>query len=419
MITKSTLANARRSKTIWSEFSAAVSRRLWFLDSTKLCAEARRRTGLEDFSGPPLEPALSVLVESLENEANLHPLGRFLMRIHLRNLLETRLRLAEAWKEKLGALKAARIEKPVFIVGMPRSGSTFLHELLAEHAEYRAPRVWEVMFPVASARGGQSDKARRIRQADACLWWFRRLAPRADAVYPMRALTPHECVAIQSYTFLSQEFISTCRIPAYETFLHRTDLTRAYAWEKRFLQYLQLECPGKRWVLKSPDHVHGLEELFSVFPDALIIQTHRNPGEVLKSSADLTRVLRGLYGPPGDLEEIRVREARVLAEGTERFIQFRDSHPELADRFIDVKYTELIADPVATVRGICEQIETPFTEVTADRVQRLASNRSRYRGRRASAEPADLKLATTLETTRFERYCSRFELSSQEADLKR
>lgn len=391
-----------------------MSQRLWFLESDKLSAEARRRTGLENFGDPPIEPALSVLTESLEKEADLRPLGRFLMRIHLRDLLETRLRLAEAWKSQKSALNASPIEKPIFIVGMPRSGSTFLHELLAENCEFRAPRVWEVMFPVTSSPG---DAARRIAKAKACLWWFRKLAPRADAVYPMRALTPHECVAIHSYTFFSQEFISTCRIPSYEAFLLSTDLTPAYLWQKRFLQHLQSGSPGKRWVLKSPDHVYGLKELFSVFPDAVIIHTLRNPVEVVKSSADLTCVLRGLYGPPGDLEELRMREARVLAEGTERFIQFRDSHPELADRFIDVKYTELTAEPVAAVRRIYEQLDKPFTELVANRTRDFALSRARYKGRRVSAEPGGSKLGTALEAARFERYCARFQVPFQKAEL--
>ncbi len=183
-----------------------ASRRWLPLNGEKLCAEAQRRTGLQDFGDPPLQPGLSILLESLEQEAQLHPLGRLLMRIHLRGLLETRLRLVEAWKSKQDALEAHAIEKPVFVVGTPRSGSTFLHELLAEDPGNRAPRVWEVMFPVAVPGGGEPDRKRRIRKAETCLWWFRRLAPEADAVYPMRAGTPHECVAIHSYTFLSEEF---------------------------------------------------------------------------------------------------------------------------------------------------------------------------------------------------------------------
>jgi hypothetical protein len=300
---------------------------------------------------------------------------------------------------------------------MPRSGSTFLHELLAVDPANRAPRVWEVMFPVPFGDPGESAK-RRIRKAAFCLWCFRQLVPRADAVCPMRALTPHECVAIQGYTFLSREFVSTNRIPSYETFLHHADLTPVYAWEKRFLQYLQIGSPRKRWMLKSPDHVFWLEELFAVFPDALIIHTHRNPVEAVKSATDLTRVLLGLFGSPGRPAEIRAREARILAQGTERIIHFRDAHPELANRFIDVKYSELVIHPLATVRRIYKWMDTPFTEPMAAGVRYLASNRSRYGGARASAEPGKLELESIWETNLFERYCSRFGIPSQNADLK-
>jgi len=97
---------------------------------------------------------------------------------------------------------------------------TFLHELLAEDPENRVPRVWEVMFPISSQSKPSKKVDRRVRNAEASLWWFRRLAPGADAVYPMRAWTPHECVAIHTYTLLSEEFVSTCHVLTYEGFLH-------------------------------------------------------------------------------------------------------------------------------------------------------------------------------------------------------
>jgi hypothetical protein len=389
-----------------------VSRKLWYLDFEELCAQAMRRTGLEDFASPPLTPAVPLLLDSLEREAGLRPLGRWLVRIHLRDLLETRLRLADAWKRRFKGMECQRLKRPVFIVGIPRSGNTFLHELLAADPDNRAPRVWEVMYPLAAGVEGVG-RERHIRKAEACLWWFRRLVPLADSVYPMRAQTPHECVAIQSYTFLSEEFVSTCRIPSYEAFLHASDLTPAYAWQKHFLQHLQLGAPEKRWVLKSPDHVYGLEALFAVFPDAFLVQTHRNPIEVLKSSAHLTQVLHGLYGRAADRAETFARETRVLAENTERFIHFRERHPELADQMIDIRYSELIADPLAAVRTIYARLETPLNESQAERVRRLATNRSRYRGRRGSAEPFRAKLGTGAEVGRFERYCLRFGLPFQ------
>ena len=393
-----------------------LSRRFWGLDFDGLCAQVMRRTGLEDFGSPPLTPALPTLLESLEREAGLRPFGRFLMRVHLRGLLETRLRLEHAWKSRLEQIERQRLSRPVFIVGMPRSGSTFLHELLAADPDNRAARVWEVMYPLAAGAQQPQTRERHVRKAEACLWCFRRLAPQADSVYPMRGTTPHECVAIQSYTFLSEEFISTCRIPGYEAFLHSADLTPAYEFQKRFLQYLQSGGPQKRWVLKSPDHVHGLEPLFKVFPDAFLIQTHRNPIEVLKSSADLTQVLHGLYGRAGDPGETLAREARMLAENTERFIDFRDRHPELASRIIDIKYSDLVADPLAAVQTIYARLDAPLSESQTTQVRQMASHRSRYRGPRASAQRFRVKCDTRAEVGRFERYCLRFGLPFQGAE---
>src|SRR6267142_5583711 len=161
-----------------------LSGQLWSFQSRTLCEEARRRTGLRDFGDPPIEPALSTLVNSLELEADLHPLGRFLIRAHLCGLLETRLRLIQAWSGQSKTLDASLIRRPIFITGMPRSGSTFLHELMAEDPENRAPRVWEVMFPLPAQNRVRSEIDSRVRKAEASLWWFRRLAPGADSVYP-------------------------------------------------------------------------------------------------------------------------------------------------------------------------------------------------------------------------------------------
>jgi hypothetical protein len=119
----------------WKTLGHSISRRLWLLESDSLCAEARRRTRLEDFGDPPIEPALTILVNSLETEADLHPHGRLLMRVHLQELLETRLRLTQAWNGGPEVPETSLIERPIFITGIPRSGSTFLHELLAEDPE--------------------------------------------------------------------------------------------------------------------------------------------------------------------------------------------------------------------------------------------------------------------------------------------
>jgi hypothetical protein len=392
-----------------------LSRRLWSLQSETLTEEARRRTGLRDFGDPPIEPALSILVNSLEVEANLHPLGRFLIWAHLRELLETRLRLTHAWSRRSEALAVSQIQRPVFITGMPRSGSTFLHELLAEDTANRVPRVWEVMFPIPDHNSTRNKVGPRVRKAEACLWWFRRLAPHANSVYPMRAWTPHECVAIHSYTLLSEEFAMICRIPAYEAFLREANFGPAYAWQKRFLQYLQLSSPARQWILKSPDHVHSLEHLLRVFPDAIVVQTHRNPLDVLKSSIKVTEMLEGIFAPADDCTRIRIREVRSLAEHMESITSFRETRPELDGRFIDVKYHELVSDPLAVVRQIYQRLDKNLSEPAVEKMQLLVSRRSRYKGHRNGPVLSDFTRDGTLDPHRLEAYCSRFGIPRPQA----
>jgi hypothetical protein len=392
----------------WRSIGDRLSRQLWSLQSGALFEEARRRTRLKDFGNPPIEPALSILVNSLEIEADLHPLGRFLMRTHLRELLETRLRLAQVWEARSQALEVSEITRPVFITGMPRSGSTFLHELLAEDPANRVPRVWEVMFPLPSDSSRMSNVEARVRKAESRLWWFRRLAPRENSVYPLRAWTPHECVAIHSYTLLSEEFAMICRVRAYEAFLRKANFVPAYAWQKRFLQYLQLSYPTKQWILKSPDHVHTLEHLLIVFPDAVVIQTHRNPLEVLKSSMHLTEVLEGTFARAGDRSQIRKREARNLAEHMECITSFREAHPEQGRRFIDVKYHDFVSDPLTVVRKIYQRLDRPLAALAAEKMKSLASRRSRYKGGRSDRKPVDFEFDETLDWHRIKAYCSQF-----------
>ena len=143
-------------------------------DAAALQKRVQERTGLVDFGVPPLEVPLSVLKRSLVEDANLHRLGRFLASVHICDLLETRLRLVESWKYWDG-LEAEPVQQPIFVTGMPRSGSTFLHELLSLDSSNRAPRVWEVMYPLRKRQAAHDVKS-KIWRAETNLWWFRWLA---------------------------------------------------------------------------------------------------------------------------------------------------------------------------------------------------------------------------------------------------
>ena len=236
---------------------------------------------MEELGEPPIESALSILVNSLEREADLHPLGRFLMRTHLRELIETRLRLDSRVEWAIGDLRS--LAHSTARVHHRHAAKRFHFSPRITGGRPRKPRTAGLGGDVSDSHWKQASKKvdPRVRKAEASLWWFRRLAPGADSVYPMRAWTPHECVAIHSYTLMSEEFVSTGHIPTYEAFLHTADLGPVYRWQKRFLQYLQLGLSEQALGSKSPDHMYGLDTLLTVFPDAAIIQTHRNPVDVL------------------------------------------------------------------------------------------------------------------------------------------
>jgi hypothetical protein len=227
----------------------------------------------------------------------------------------------------------------------------------------------------------------------------------------MRARTPQECVAIHSFTLLSEEFVATGHVPTYEKFVHSSDLRPAYAWEKRFLQHLQAGQSATQWVLKSPDHVLGLEALFSVFPDALIVQTHRDPLEVLRSLIQLNETLKGLYGRPPCHEQMVENEIQSLAAAIERVIQFRDNHPELRNRFIDVNYLELVTAPLKVVSHISSRFGIPVSRTANASIQQLARSRSPYKGRR-TALPLETGLGLRARLSLFKEYCHRFGISS-------
>jgi len=378
------------------------------MESEWLCADAQRRTGLSDFGDPPVEPALSVLLKSLNGEARLHSVGRLLMRSHFRQLLETRLRLHHLWKTHAETVETSPLRRPIFITGIPRSGSTFLQKLLAEDSANRAPRFWEVMSPVSAVKPDKGWSDPRVWKMAARLWYFRRLTRHADTVYRVRARTPHECAAIHNYTFLSEQFISMCHIPGYEAFLRAADLRPAYVWQKRFLQHLQLDRSPKRWILKALGHTYGMEALFSVFPDALVIQINRNPLEVLPSMIQFAEVLHGLFANLHERDQVAVRQARILAASIDRLIQFRDVHPEFGGQFLDVHYNDLMADPMAVIHHIYAHFRLPWTRTTAWRMREFILRNDRDTSRKHSRRLTDARLDIPVEATRFDNYCRRF-----------
>ena len=353
---------------------ARPGRRLLGLDATRMLATAIRRTGLRDFGDPSFREPLERLLRSLEREANLNLVGRIAAREDLTGMLVNRL-LLERDRARHPEIAHEDIRRPLVITGLPRSGSTFLHGLLAQDPASRVPLHWELRFPSPPPERSTRDTDPRISRAARHIRWFHRLAPEFRKIHPVGARLPEECVVILSHAFLSFEFSSNWFVPTYQSWLEEQDLEPAYRYHRRFLQQLQWRCPGERWLLKAPPHLPGLRALFAVYPDADVIVTHRDPLEVVPSIASLHVVLRRTFSRAVDPLAVGPEVSRMLADDIRRGFAARDAGCAAPERFLDVWYTQLMSDPLAVVRRIYRHFDLALTSEAERRMRDyLAAN---------------------------------------------
>ena len=386
---------------------ARPGRRLLGLDATRMLATAIRRTGLRDFGDPLFREPLERLLRSLEREANLNLVGRIAAREDLTGMLVNRL-LLERDRARHPGIAHEDIHRPLVITGLPRSGSTFLHGLLAQDPASRIPLHWELRFPSPPPERSTRDTDPRISRAARHIRWFHRLAPEFRKIHPVGARLPEECVVILSHAFLSFEFSSNWFVPTYQSWLEEQDLEPAYRYHRRFLQQLQWRCPGERWLLKAPPHLPGLRALFAVYPDADVIVTHRDPLEVVPSIASLHVVLRRTFSRAVDPLAVGPEVSRMLADDIRRGFAARDAGCAPPERFLDVWYTQLMSDPLAVVRRIYRHFDLALTGEAERRMRDyLAANPKDRHGPHVYSL-AQFGLDADVERARYRRYWDRW-----------
>ncbi len=349
-------------------FIDSLKRRAVPLDHEAILDIAMRRTGLNDLDDPQCNDSLKVLVDSCNREAGLSVFGRIAARRHLQDLIETRLRLIDYWQQT-PEIQKQMVLPPLFITGTPTSGSTFLHRLFAEDPANRVPRTWEVMFPLPAPRQDTFDSDPRIVQAEDQLRWLTRIQPEVTKAHPVGARSPQECGPILAYSLRSHVFLDMFWIPSYETWLRSQDLGPAYRFHVKFLKHLQWRCPGKRWVLKSSDHVHALAALFETYPEARVIFLHRDPMKVLQSSSSQMTLLKDTFSSSVHTQRLGANEARILTGKLNKIMEFRNGYAHLEDHFIDVRYLDFANDPLTTIRGIYDRFGFTFSPLAEVRMK--------------------------------------------------
>src|SRR6185312_14960953 len=326
-----------------------------------LLRRARQQTGLDDLGDVDIAAPLQRFLEACSNEASLSLFGHLATRWDVVRFLSNLLRLRAA-EFREPAIRSERIEQPIFITGLPRSGTTFLHRLMLADPGNRGPLVYETIYPFPPPRGSRD---RRPVQVARQLRTFEYLAPEFRALHPLEATSPQECSEITAHVFRSLRFDTTYRIPSYHTWLEADPQSHlpAYAFHKRFLQHLQHQrgpsADRPRWVLKCPDHLFALGAIRAIYPDARLVFVHRDPVKVLLSVAKLTEVLRRPFTRELDPVEIGRQESLRWLDGTRHMMQVGDD-AGLAEPVCHVHYLDLVSDPVATVEQVYSHFDLPL-----------------------------------------------------------
>ena len=335
---------------------AGGAERLVSLAEDDLLTAAQEAAGLEDFGDDGYRDPMRLFLEGLEDDARLHLVGRTLARADLVRTLVNRLEITETFRAH-PEIADERVEAPVFITGMGRSGTSILHELLAADPGGRAPLTWELLHPCPPPEAATYRTDPRIELADREWRFWDQVTPEYRTMHENRGDAPNECLFVTLHEFRSDYWTGGHRVPAFARWLATADLGPAYAFHRRFLQLLQWRCPGEPWVLKAPSHLSALPALFAEYPDARVVITHRDPAEVLGSVIDLMVTLRWQRSDHVDRAEI----AGALAGGYpivfQLVEQWRADGTIPDEQIVDVRYTDLLTDPWTTIADVYERLD--------------------------------------------------------------
>jgi len=361
------------------------------LDAEHLLNHAQTETGLHDFGDETFREPFQELVASLEHEANLNAVGRFTQYERLLNTLKNRLRLSE-WFRQYPEIQDEEITAPAVIIGLPRTGTTMLHRVLASDQRFFAPLWYEVRNPAPFMDWDPKQKDQRLTLAEAEVAALLEANPEIAAIHPMDPLGADEDILLLEHSFYSTVPNAFCNLPSYAKWLFSHDNQPGYSYLKRQLQFLQWQkkrsnpgTPANKWLLKTPHHLHFLDTLLKTFPDAQIIQTHRDPVHTIPSISSFNYNLWITQADNVDPKQVGAQWSDMFARGMHHASQVRQQH---SAQFIDIGFRQLLQDPLAMTKSIFEFINVPVTDESISAMQR-----HRAENQRDARPPHDYSLA--------------------------
>jgi hypothetical protein len=380
------------------------------LEFGALTAEARKRSGLQNFGPETWVEPLRVLLDSIDREARLSDMGRYIQFENIVNLLNTRLLTMEAVRRHPEILDE-QVTVAAAIVALHRTGSTLTHRMLTSAPSMTAMAWWECQYPVAlpGEVRGHPDERRRLAQERLDMWL--QAMPDLMSIHPMSLDQPDEETTVLEGSFCGLSPESFLRVPSYAEWSVKADHSHAYADLKLMLQYLQWQDPtrrGKSWVLKTPSHLIAPGALAKAFPESLIIWTHRDPLKTTPSFCSMSYTLQTMQSNAVDPVELGAHWSKRLSRLVDRLLETRARIGE--HRFLDLRYEQLVADPLAAARTVYDRIGREMTpaDETAMRAWLAANGRDNRPSHQYSLEQFGLS-ADQLKAD-FANYRRRFDL---------
>jgi len=330
-------------------------------DADTLVETAIAAAGSTDLGEDSWQEGLGHLLEDLDGPARLNELGRTVAEGDVVGYLTVRLRILE-WRRTHPEVASGAVTRPIVIIGQPRTGTTILYDLLAQDPANRAPLTWEVDQPVPPPETATYDTDPRIAESDAMAAMPDLIIPGFTDFHPMGARLAQECVRMTGADFRSMIFPTQYDVPGYDRWLlHEADMAPAYRWHRIYLQHLQSRHAGDRWLLKSPAHLWCLAALLDEYPDALLIQTHRDPVRVISSISALAALLRQMSSDHSSVPRAAEQYSEDILLGLDRSVAARVDGTVPPDQVVDVQFAEFMADPFTTIGTIYDRLGLTFT----------------------------------------------------------
>ena len=329
-----------------------------------LISEAEAVDGLSDHGDDSYRVPLEKLLYSLQHEARLNDIGSAVLRRRVVEVLATRLRLVE-WLKRHPEIREEVIREPLVIVGLPRTGTTMLHRTIAADHRMFAPLWFETRFPCPALDWNPAGIDQRVIDGKAEMQAMLAANPDLLSVHPMDAMGPDEDIMLLEQSFYSFNIQSFARLPGFDAWIEAQDHTPGYEYLKLLLQFLQWQKKqtgqqAERWTIKAPHHLHYMDLVFKVFPDAKVVQSHRDPVETIPSLASMISEIWVIYSDLADPVEAGRQWARKFARGMHHTMAVREKLGD--ERFLDVWFRDTVAEPLETIRKVYDFIGMNFTE---------------------------------------------------------